>query len=280
MKSLITPKKSLGQNFLINPRILNKIVKATEISKEDVILEVGPGPGNLTEKLAETLRQSSRQAGKVIAIEKDRRLIEMLKEKFSAYGGPAAGWKDTNVEIVEGDILKISTDDLGLKTDNYKIVGNIPYYITSRFLRTVFEDWPKPKLVILTIQKEVAQRITAKPPHMNLLALSVQFFADPKIVGYVSKENFRPRPKVDSAIIKLTPKEKLPADNPEKFFKIIKAGFAGKRKQLANNLSKKFGIIKEELLRIFAETGIQSKDRAENLSLEQWIELSNYIKKY
>src|SRR3989338_3838064 len=173
MKPSIIPKKSLGQNFLVNPRILNKIVEAAEISEKDTILEVGPGTGNLTQKLAE-------KAGKVIAVEKDRRLIEQLKEKF----------KDANAEIVEFDVLKLNIEtlieNLKLKIENYKIVANIPYYITSRFLRTVFEKWPKPELIVLTIQKEVAQRIMAKPaqagkpPHMNLLALSVQYYSEPE----------------------------------------------------------------------------------------------------
>ncbi len=258
----ITPKKSLGQNFLVNPRILDKIVAAAEITKKDKVLEVGPGTGNLTEKLAE-------KAGLIIAIEKDRRLIESLKEKF----------RNTSVKIIEGDILKFRISDLGFRISNYKIIGNIPYYITSKFLRTVFDDWPRPKLIVLTIQKEVAQRIMAKPPQMNLLALSVQFFSEPKIIGYISKENFRPVPKVDSAIIKLMPKEKLPIDDPEKFFKIVRAGFSQKRKLLVSNLSKKSGIIKEELLQIFEKTGIPLNIRAENLSLKQWVELSDYIKK-
>lgn len=260
MKLSITPKKSLGQNFLANPRILDKIVAAAEISKDDIVLEVGPGTGNLTKKLAT-------KAKRVIAIEKDRRLIEQLKEKF----------KNSNVEIIEGDILKIKTNNLQLITNNYKIVANVPYYITSNFLRMVFEDWPKPKLIVLTIQKEVAQRTTAKPPKMNLLALSVQFFAEPKIIGYISKENFRPQPKVDSAIIKLTPKSQKPDIDTEKFFKIIRAGFSGKRKQLTNslthNLNKTKGIIEESL----KNSCLNLKARAEELSLNEWIELTDLI---
>ncbi|TSC90632.1 MAG: 16S rRNA (adenine1518-N6/adenine1519-N6)-dimethyltransferase [Parcubacteria group bacterium Gr01-1014_2] len=289
MKLSIIPKKSLGQNFLVNPKILDKIVAAAEITKVDLVLEVGPGTGNLTEKLAA-------KAGKVIAIEKDRRLIETLKLKF----------KDSNVEIIEADVLKLKIEELiencKLKIENYKIVGNIPYYITSKFLRTVFEDWPKPKLIVLTIQKEVAQRIMASPPHskmsvgarppkMNLLALSVQFFAEPKIIGYISKENFRPRPKVDSALLRLLLRVRLRTNTvklrraqqskefTEKFFKIAKAGFSHKRKLLSANLSKNFGIIKEELIEIFRKIGIQPDSRAENLSLNQWIELTKYIRK-
>lgn len=254
------PKKSLGQNFLVNPRILDKIIEAAEISKEDVVLEVGPGTGNLTKKLAE-------KAKKVIAIEKDRRLIKELKEKFI----------NTNIEIVESDILKLDISRFKFHVSRYKIVANIPYYITSRFIRKIFEEWPKPKLVVLTIQKEVAQRIIAKPPKMNLLAVSVQFFSEPKIIGYISKENFQPRPKVDSAIIKLIPKEKLPIDNPGKFLKIAKAGFLGKRKQLINSLSNNLDKEKKEIEKALNKAGINLKSRPEELGIDDWMKLEKLL---
>ncbi len=263
----IKPKKSLGQNFLINAGILEKIVSAAELSSDDTVLEIGPGTGNLTKLLSE-------KAGRVIAIEKDRRLIDELREKF----------KNMNFEIIEGDILKI---DIGTLISNplskasgnwggYKVVGNIPYYITSNLLRTIFEKWPKPKLIVLTVQKEVAQRIVAKPPDMNLLALSMQFYSIPTIIGHISKGSFRPIPKVDSAIIKLIPK-KDPLADQALFFKLIKAGFAGKRKQLANNLSKNLGIPKDKVIGILQELGLDEKVRAENLSLEKWSKLRSFI---
>lgn len=255
----IKPKKSLGQNFLINQGILDKIVQATEISPEDTVVEVGPGIGNLTQKLSE-------KAKRVIAVEKDRRLIDELLEKF----------KGTNVKIIEGDILKFKIGNLKLDDSEYKIAANIPYYITSNFLRTVFEEWPKPEIIVLTIQKEVAQRLMAKPPHMNLLALSVQFYSNPTIIGYVSKGSFRPIPKVDSAIIKLVPKKDMPADK-DLFFKLIKAGFAGKRRQLANNLSKNLDLSKDKIVGILKGLGLDEKVRAENLSIEKWAELSVFI---
>jgi 16S rRNA (adenine1518-N6/adenine1519-N6)-dimethyltransferase len=258
------PKKSLGQHFLANPRILDKIVAAAEISKEDAILEVGPGTGNLTEKLAE-------KAKKIIAIEKDERLIEGLREKF----------KNKNAEIVESDVLKLKIEtlieNLKLKIENYKIVGNIPYYITSNFLRTVFEKWPKPKLIVLTIQKEVAQRIMAKPPKMNILALSVQFFSKPEIISYISKENFRPIPKVDSAIIKLNLKSEI--RNPkeiEKFFKIVKTGFSQKRKFLISNLEK-LNFDKNKLADILKRNKIDLKSRAQDLHIDDWIKLTEHL---
>lgn len=265
----IIPKKSLGQNFLVNEGVLNKIIIAAEIKKDDIILEVGPGTGNLTEKLA-------LKAKEIIAVEKDRRLIEQLQKRFTrpplvrlTRGGL--------VKIVEGDILEFNPETYALKNGGYKIVANIPYYITSHFLRIVFEQWPRPELIVLMIQKEVAQRIMAKPPHMNLLALSVQFFAYPQIVSIVSRGSFRPMPKVDSAIIKLTPKNIVQSEDSAKLFKIIKFGFSEKRKQLLNNLSKNLKIDKEKLKTVFDANGIRSDARAENLSLEEWGKLAKLL---
>lgn len=256
-------KKSLGQNFLINPRIVEKIVEAAAVSAEDTVLEVGPGTGNLTRALAAT-------GARVIAVEKDRRVIEDLQAEFSA----------AQIEIIEGDILEFDPAANGLQDGGYKIVANLPYYITSHFLRTVFEKWPRPSLMILMVQKEVARRITAKPPRMNLLALSVQYYADPKIIAPVRAGNFRPMPNVDSAIISLRPKaERLKPAEEEMLFKLLRAGFSGKRKQLVNNLAKNFGMMKDDLPKLFAETGLKPDIRAENLSLSQWMELSKHIKK-
>lgn len=258
---MLTPKKSLGQHFLKNPKILNKITSALEISKNNVIIEIGPGTGNLTEFLI-------KKAKKVIAVEKDKSLVKYLKEKFNNF---------KNLEIKEGDVLKINPKNLNVK-NNYKIVGNIPYYITSRLLKTIFEKWPKPKMIVLTIQKEVAQRIIAKPPHTNLLAVSVQYFSTPKIISYVSKNNFYPRPKVDSAIIKLIPaKQKITSS--KNFFKILKAGFSQKRKLLISNLSKKLNIPKKSLLEVFKKLNINLKARSENLSLKEWKNLSKSLSK-
>lgn len=262
---LIHAKKSLGQNFLVNPHILDKIISAAEISKDDVVLEVGPGTGNLTKKLAE-------KAKKVIAIEKDHRLVNYLEEEFSTKYAMAK-----SVEIVESDILKLETRNLKLET-SYKIVANIPYYITSNFLRTIFEKWPQPKIIVLTIQKEVAQRIMASPPHINLLALSVQYYSDPEIISYASKNNFQPVPKVDSAIMRLKPKAlSLTPKGTESLFKLIRTGFSEKRKQLTSVLSKKLKIPKEKIIELFKLIGISSTARAENLSLEQWQLLKSYL---
>ncbi len=240
---MIQAKKSLGQNFLINPAMLDKIVAAAEINSNDIVLEIGPGTGNLTERFI-------RKAGTVIAIEKDRRLIGELRQKFP------------NLRTIEGDVLKLNADEL--ISGKYKIIGNIPYYITSHLLRTIFKEWPKPELIVLTIQKEVAQRIAAKPPHMNLLALSVQFYSDPKIMGYVSKNNFKPQPKVDSAIIKLLPNLKSSPKIIEKSLELAKKAFAGKRKQLKNTLPQI----------PFGELGLKKESRPEELDLSDWLKIA------
>ncbi len=255
-------KKSLGQNFLINKGVLDKIVVAARLTKKDVVVEVGPGTGNLTHKLAATTRR-------LIAVEKDHRFINSLKEQFG---------ESSNVEVIEDDILKFDPKKYHLTAQNYKIVANIPYYITSHFLRTIFESWPQPSLIVLTIQKEVAQRLMAKPPHMNLLALSVQYYADPEIIMTVSRGSFRPIPKVDSAIVRLIPRianDKLQVTN--NLFLLIRSGFGEKRKQLASVLAKKLKLPKETIVVIFTSLDLPATIRAENLSLEQWGRLSDAL---
>ena len=250
--------KLMGQNFLINPRVLQKIIETADL-KNDIILEVGPGLGTLTQELA-------KKAKKVIAVEKDKQMVEALKETLKDF---------KNVEIIQGNILK---QNLNFK--NYKVVANIPYYLTSPLIRMLLESDNPPKEIILMIQKEVAKRITVQPPKMNLLAVSVQFYAQPKIISYVSKESFWPEPKVDSAIIKITPHPSVilrekPEESHQNFFKIVKAGFSSPRKQLANNLSEKLKIDKGEIKTALAECGLNPQARAESLNVEDWRKLSS-----
>ena len=281
-------KKSLGQNFLINPHVIDKIIAVAEIGQNDIVIEVGPGLGNLTQRLAD-------KAKEVIAVEKDSRLIPILKKEFKYCH---------KIRIIEEDVLRLKLPEARLLEDilhkfRYKIVANIPYYITSSFIRTVFEKWPRPELIVLTIQKEVAQRIMAKPPHMNLLALSVQYYSEPEIVGYISRNNFRPVPKVDSAIIKLTsrilgaisevepqrfPRSQTSGISPRSLasgklepFSLIRIGFSEKRKQLAGVLSKKLKISKNEIGEALKKIGVPPNARAENLSLDQWILLRDTL---
>jgi len=255
----IYPIKRLGQNFLIDKNVLRKIIEAAELSKRDVVLEVGPGIGNLTIELAKKVK-------KVIAVEKDKRMVEILKENLKEF---------RNVEIVEGDIREIICEVVEKMDKNYKVVANIPYYLTSYLIRKLLGLEKKPKLIVLMVQKEVAQRICAKPPKMNLLAVSVQFYSKPEIISFVSKNCFWPRPKVDSAIIKISNIKKQKATKDEKlFFKIVKAGFSHPRKQLINNLFKGLKKNKKIIEEWLLNCGISPDKRAENLSIEEWKRLT------
>ena len=264
------PSKRLGQNFLINKNVLQKIILTANLNKNDVVLEVGPGIGTLTQELA-------KNAGKVIAIEKDKKMIEILKKTLSGFN---------NIEIINTDILRIKTKNYKLKTISYKVVANIPYYLTSPLIRKLLEYDPpaggQPQEIILMVQKEVAKRICAKPPDMNLLAVSVQFYAEPKIVSYVSKNCFWPSPKVDSAIIKIIPNKVRPSvirkkDFNKLFFKIVKAGFSQPRKQLGNNLSKNLKTDRKKIDEWLLNNNIKPAQRAETLSIKNWIELASSL---
>jgi len=251
-----SPSKRLGQNFLTDKNILQKIITAADIKKEDVILEVGPGTGVLTAELAKKARQ-------IIAVEKDKKMVEVLAQTLKDF---------KNVEVINQDILKFNIDK------KYKVVANIPYYLTSPLIRKFLEDKNQPSQMILMIQKEVAQRICETPPNMSVLSVSVQFYAKPEILFYVSKNSFWPVPKVDSAVIKITPKEKSDEISPILFFKVLKAGFSAPRKQLAGNLSKALKIGKDEAQNLLLQNNIDPKQRAETLSVEDWKKLADSLK--
>lgn len=254
----VTPSKSLGQNFLIDKNILNKIVKAANPLKNDVILEIGPGIGNLTQKIAS-------KAKKVIAVEKDPELCIILEK---------IGIK--NVKIIQKDILKVNLDKI--LPPQYKVIANIPYYLTSRLIRKLLESKNKPSQITLMIQKEVAERICNIEEKTNLLALSVWFYGKPEIKFHVSKNSFYPKPKVDSSIIQITPNNKNYSEEFKKsFFKIVKAGFSHPRKQLINNFSQKLKKDKERIRNWLEKNDIDSEKRAENLKLKNWLKLAqNY----
>jgi 16S rRNA (adenine1518-N6/adenine1519-N6)-dimethyltransferase len=260
----LRPSKGLGQNFLVDENALRKVVNAAEISEGDLILEVGPGLGSLTRYLGVT-------ASKVIAVELDEKLLPALHETLKSY---------ENVEIVLGDILKLNPSDL-LSTyqqseisgqPSYKVVANIPYYITSTLIRHLLEAKIQPKCMVLTVQKEVAQRICAGPPKMSLLALSVQVYGQPNIAAKIPAGAFYPAPKVDSSVVKielyqgpLIPKHLL-----QDFFRLAKAGFSQKRKTLRNALSAGMHWPKEQTATILTEAGIDPQRRAQTLSLKEW----------
>ncbi len=259
------PLKRLGQNFLIDKNVLQKIINAADLNKNDIVLEIGPGIGALTQELAKNTK-------KVIAIEKDKKMIEILKETLKDY---------KNAEVIYGDVLKILELEnylkiTKLKIKNYKVVANIPYYLTSPLIRKFLESKNPPQEIILMVQKEVAQRICSKPPDMNLLAVSVQFYAEPKIMNYVSKNCFWPAPKVDSAIIKIVPGRRT---SQELFFKVVRAGFSQPRKQLVNNLTtlKSLNGVKLDKYKVadwLLKNNTNPNQRAETLSVSDWINLT------
>lgn len=243
----------LGQNFLKSKQVVNEIIDSAEISKSDIVLEIGPGKGILTEALLE-------HAKKVIAIEKDFELYNFLKEKFA---------NQKNLELILGDILSFENNKSKIK--NYKIVANIPYYITGAIIKKFLSSDNQPSLIVLMIQKEVAGRIVAKDNkpacrqgRESILSISVKAYGHPKIIKKVPAGCFSPTPKVDSAILKINniSKEFFKDIQEEKFFKLVKKGFSQKRKMLKNNL----GISSEFLEKI----KMDPKVRAQKLSLEDW----------
>ncbi|KKP78389.1 MAG: ribosomal RNA small subunit methyltransferase A [Candidatus Moranbacteria bacterium RIFOXYA12_FULL_35_19] len=274
----------LGQNFLRDKEVLEKIIESADLKADDFVIEIGPGEGVLTEKLIEN-------AGKVLAIEIDSNLASALDSRFPA--SPAGGRGNDKVSIITGDILKINLPEIlrghlmsimDIKCPYaYKVVANIPYYITSPIIQLFLETKFPPSEMILMVQKEVAERICAPQGKMSILAVSVQFYANSELLFYVDKKSFFPIPEVDSAVIKITPfqpatsspalllsKEKGVKD----FFRIVKAGFSAKRKILVNNLSHSLKLEKYEVEEKLKKAGIGPTQRAQELSVEDWKKLS------
>lgn len=261
------PKKSLAQNFLVDDTHRDRIIAAADLTPADTVLEIGPGRGVLTHRLAQ-------QAGYVVAVELDNRLIDPLRHAFA--GQP-------HVTIVHGDILALDPVELigrrgsaptpqALPPTPYKVVANLPYYITSAVLRHILEARVRPTLAVIMVQKEVAERICAAPGAMSLLAVSVQFYAEPRIVDRVPASAFRPRPKVDSAVLRLDVRPQLAVTEvaPDRFFHIVRAGFSQKRKQLRNTLSAGLRLPKTVTDGALHSAGIDPTRRAETLALAEW----------
>ncbi|MCX6012169.1 MAG: 16S rRNA (adenine(1518)-N(6)/adenine(1519)-N(6))-dimethyltransferase RsmA [Chloroflexi bacterium] len=263
LKSLnIKARKRWGQNFLVDNSILEFITKAAEFTSNDIVVEVGPGAGILTEELVKYTKQ-------VFAIEIDPYLAESLP-------------KHPNLTVINCNVLDIASEEILNGTKSYKVIANLPYYITSPVLRHFLEATLKPDLMVVMVQKEVADNIIAEPPDMNLLGVSVQLYGKPSIVQRVSAEAFYPKPKVDSAIVKISLFKKSPFDveNTDKFFKIVKAGFGNKRKQLHNALSRGLNLPVEDVIDAMKKTDIDSKRRAQTLSLDEWVILYKTFRAY
>ena len=247
--------KSLGQNFLQDDSVLEKIANAAEILGDDCVLEIGPGLGSLTRYLAVSAKQ-------VTAVELDFDLLAPLQAVLQPY---------QNVRVVHGDILKLSISKL-IDQPNYIVAANIPYNITSAIIRHLLESDITPRRIVLTIQKEVAERICAKPGDLSLLALSVQVYGKPSIVERIPAAAFHPAPKVDSAVLRIDIYNKplIPKGMLNTFFKLAKAGFGQKRKTLRNSLSSGLHIPAGESESLLIQTGIDPMRRAETLSIDEW----------
>jgi 16S rRNA (adenine1518-N6/adenine1519-N6)-dimethyltransferase len=263
-------RKSLGQHFLINAGILHNIIQTAALSPEDIVLEVGPGLGVLTRELV-------KKAGWVIAVELDSKLSEMLKQSLASC---------PNVSVINKDILEVEPLELMRQESNkfpqalagqkrFKLVANLPYYITAPILRHFCEAELKPQEMVVMVQKEVAKNITAQPGELGILAISVQYYGKPQIAGYVPAGNFFPAPKVDSAILKITFYDRPPLEvtSEESFFKIVRAGFCAARKQIGNSLAQGLAMPKPEVLFLLEKAEVAQQRRAETLSLEEWARL-------
>lgn len=263
----LRPKKSLGQNFLYDDHILARIVEIAAVSQEDDVLEIGPGVGHLTRHLA-------RAARRVVAVELDDRLLPVLREQL-------AGME--HVTLVHGDILEQDPArwfghraNNGNRANNehgaYKVVANVPYYITGAILQHLLDGPSKPQLMVMTLQKEVAERLVAQPGEMTLLAVSVQFFGEPHIEGEIKAGAFWPRPDVDSAIVRID-LHRSPLLDPQEqaaFFRLVRTGFSQKRKQLQKNL-RALGFERRQTVALLRQAGVDPKRRAQTLSVEEWL---------
>ena len=266
-------QKKFGQNFLIDTRVLEEIIDAADITKDDFVLEIGPGIGTMTQYLCETARE-------VVAVEIDTNLIPILKDTLSAYD---------NVEVLNQDILKVDIASLAKERNNnrpIKVVANLPYYITTPIIMGLFESHVPIDSITIMVQKEVADRMQEGPgsKEYGALSLAVQYYAKPEIVVNVPPSCFMPQPKVGSAVIRLTRHEQPPvqADNEKLMFQVIRASFNQRRKTLANGLNNfgSFGLSKEEIQSCIEELGVPVNIRGEALSLEQFAELANIINRH
>jgi 16S rRNA (adenine1518-N6/adenine1519-N6)-dimethyltransferase len=255
------PRKSLGQNFLIDETALGKVVAAGQVKPGDTVLEIGPGLGSLTRHLAAA-------AQRVVAVEVDAALLPVLELTLQGF---------SNVELIHSDILRLDLVRSAGLQPGYKVVANIPYYITSAVIRHLLEAPVRPDCIVLTIQREVAERIVAEPGDMSLLAVSVQFYSTPRVAARLPAGAFYPRPDVDSAVVRLDvhPEPIVPVSDTDLFFRVARAGFSQKRKQLRNSLSGGLRLENSQVDALLAQAGIAPQRRAETLSLDEWARLTN-----
>ena len=252
------PNKAFGQNFLIDRSILTKIVEAAEIEANDEILEVGAGTGVLTRELAHSARR-------VVAVELERDMLALLAKTTSF---------SPNVEIIARDLLFLDPVTV-FGQSPYKLVANLPYYITAPTFRHFLESANPPRTLVVMVQQEVAQRIVAQPGDLSVLAISIQFYGQPRIIATVPASSFYPAPKVDSAILRVDVHAAAPLSPIERdsFFRLVQAGFSERRKQLHNSLTHGLHYKNETIRAWLAEVGIEASRRAETLSIAEWLQL-------
>jgi 16S rRNA (adenine1518-N6/adenine1519-N6)-dimethyltransferase len=258
-QSGLRARKSLGQHFLIDESVLDTIISAAELSSRDTVIEVGPGLGILTRELA-------RYTGSVIAVELDNELASLLQRRLASL---------PNLLVINADILKMKPAQLlGAKSD-YKVVANLPYYITSPVLRYFVEAPARPSLMVMMVQKEVGEAIVAGPGKMSLLAVSLQVYTKPEIVSHVPARSFYPAPKVDSVIVRfnMLPEPAVKVKDIGRFFEVVRSGFSSPRKQMHNSLAHGLGTKPAEVAPLLKQAGIDPQRRAETLSLKEWQDL-------
>ena len=258
------PIKKLGQNFIINQEAVNRIVSFTDCEKD--IIEIGPGLGTLTLKLSQKLKENS-PGKKITAVEKDFKMVEILKETLVGCENVSVLHQDASVFIKETDSI------------DYEVVSCLPYYIASLVIRLLLESNRQPNKMILAVQKEVARRICSIPPNMSVLSVSVQFYAQPRILFDLSKNSFWPQPRVDSSVIQIIPHKNITFDKNfnRLFFETVRAGFSKPRGQLLNNLSKKLKLEKNKVKKILFSADIEFKRRAETLTVKEWVILTRKL---
>jgi 16S rRNA (adenine1518-N6/adenine1519-N6)-dimethyltransferase len=264
--SVLSPKKSLGQHFLRDRSVPPRIAEAACLLSDDTVVEIGPGLGILTEVLAARLDP---QVGRLIAVELDSSLLPTLQERFAG---------QSHVSFVHADVLEIQPEELTGGAP-YKVVANLPYYITSAIMRHFLDANHKPRSLTVMVQREVAERMAARPPEMSLLAVAVQFYGKPRVMFRVPPGAFRPPPKVESAVVHIDiyPPETRPA-NPlsvETFFRVAQAGFGQRRKQLANTISSGLSIPKEQVQASLLTAGVDPTRRAETLTISEWAKVAD-----
>jgi len=258
----LRPQRRRGQNFLVDERVMEKIIMAARLTRQDTVLEIGAGCGNLTQYLLPRVKQ-------VVALEIDKKLVQILQNRFG---------KQDNFKLISADFRRWQPDKKKAAAwKPFKIVANLPYNITGLSLRKFSTIFPQVSLIVLMIQKQVGQRIIAQPPQMSLLSIAVQYFGRPEIVANVPRQASWPQPQVDSVILRILPDQTAKKIDQERFFSLVKAGFSSPRKYLLNNLFKRAILNKEEGKKIFSQLGFDLRARAQELSVQDWVNLLQKI---